>query len=186
MIKIVFSIFILTLILTITGIISFNLFLIITGIIAPILTFIIYYEDKKTVLLPPEPPAIPNKQMTPDELNELLSRYCVNEGIFEIPKEHLPLHESFINLASKYSKILFHSYGSNEFDRTLMIIPYINNPLFLQIGEWDSIGMILIRRNSNDANVYIADYHEDMNNPTILTASLHDYLVLSWEVLQNE
>ena len=185
-IVIIYFLWLLTVILTFTGIISFHIFLCITGITVPILTYIIYYKDKQKINLSPKSLTTPKMQITPEDLTKLLNQYGVNEGIFEIPKDHLPLHESFINLAKNYSKISFSTYGSNEFNRALMIKPFHINPLFLQIGEWDSIGLILIRRNSDDANVYIADYHEDMNNPTVHTSSLHDYFVLSWETLHEK
>jgi len=140
-----------------------------------------YFLNKKGGKPPPDSPAICKTQMTSDELVELLSQHGINEGSFEVPDEHLPLHESFIQLTSKYSKISFNRFN-DVFDRTLMKTAYSDNPLFLEICGSDVFGnKILIRRNSNDPKVYLADFHEDMSKPTVYTSSLHDYLVLSWE-----
>ena len=156
------------------------LFLIFSGVLGIGMTCYFFWEESRKNESLPEHPATPETQMTSDELDKLLIRCGISEGTFNIPQEHLPLHQSFIHLASKYSKITF-GLGPDEFDRTLMKVPYPENPLFLQIGEEDSIGMVLIRRNSTDPTVYIADYHDDMSNPTVYTSSLRDYLVLSWE-----
>ena len=133
-------------------------------------------QDDKS---PPEPPSIPKIQMTPEELTSLLYHYGTSDGTFSIPCEYLPLHESFYKLIQEYNKVSFSQYY-NAFDRALMNTPFTDNPNFIPINESDG-DVFLIRMKSNDPNVYIAMFHDDMSKPVVYTTSLHDYFLIEWE-----
>ena len=112
------------------------LFFIFSGILGIGMTCYLYWEERQVNEPLPEHPIMPGTQMTPDEVDELLSHYGIIGETFDIPQEHLPLHESFAQLAAKYSKISFSPY-SDAFDRALMKAPYSGNPLYVPIIERD-------------------------------------------------
>ena len=155
---------------------------IIMAIIGGTISFFAYYTSRgenQNEKSPPEPPSIPKIQMTPEELTSLLCHYGTSDETFSIPCEYLPLHESFYKLIQEYDKISFNPYY-DVFDRTLMKTPFSDNPIFIPINESDG-DVFLIRMKSNDPNVYIAMFHDDMSKPVVHTTSLHDYLLIEWE-----
>ena len=131
--------------------------------------------------VPPEIPEPLEKVLTPDELAELMNRYAESGEPWSVPEEHLPLHQSFIDFASKYKTVCLSSCEF-EFDRSLMEKPYSENAQFLQIGTWCD-DPILIRRNSDDFKVYgvWVDECGDPDAPDIYAYSLDEYFTRVWE-----
>ena len=114
------------------------------------------------------------------DLNEILSKFGKRVA-GKIPDIHLPLNQNFIDLARVYEKIGFEG-DDFCFDRTLMEQPYSLNPEYVLIASFEEWYHVLIKRQSEDASVYInhmAEGHENM--PDEYYASIEDYIISMYD-----
>jgi len=110
------------------------------------------------------------------EFDEALRRWGVREPGYRVPEEYLPLNKDILSFICEYRRFCCDSF-SQEYDRTLLSAPYAPNPEFLQIGFWADGSEVLVRKNSVDPNVYIADIEEcTPDQPRIMASTIEAYL----------
>jgi len=123
----------------------------------------------------------PHVQCAEAGVERILAAWGREAGPWSFPETCAPVHHSVQELASRYSEVNFDDIII-AFDRSVVAV-YEFNSQFVVIGTYHDDSLILVRRSSDDARIYIVWVEDsDYDEPEVLADRLAEYLFMAEDV----